>query len=119
MPGIAFIDHAGRRVLHLDLRGASVQETIALMRSADDAMAGEADRTVLTLIDVTDAAVDPTVAEAVHDSIRRGARRRRATAVVGIEGRQRWVFNVAAAFLGDGIEQFANVGEALDWLVSR
>jgi hypothetical protein len=119
MPSVAFTEHDGRRILAVDLRGAQPAEWRRLLEEASALAASEPPRSVLMLVDVTGAVADPSAGEAVYRAVSRDRPYVRAQAVVGVSERQRLVFNVAAAELGDEIAQFPSRDEALAWLAAR
>jgi hypothetical protein len=119
MGSVGFIAHAGKRILRLDLRGAAAADVLRLMDEASAVASREGPRSVRMLIEVTGAGLDPMIGEAVHRVVNRDRAYVLARAVVGVQGQQRLVFNVAVAALGDAIEQFDDPEAAKDWLVTR
>jgi hypothetical protein len=92
---------------------------VRLLQDASAVVAREPLRSVLRLVDITGVGLDERMGEVIHETLTRDLPHLRAHAVVGVDDRKRLVFNVAAAVLGDVIEQFATQDDAKDWLLTR
>jgi hypothetical protein len=119
MDAVTFIEHRGKRILLVDLRSAEAPEAVRRLYEASAVTTREPLRSVLRLVDVTGVGLDARRGEVVHETVVRDLPHLRAIAVVGVEGKKRLVFNVAAAVLGDAIEHFDTLEQAKDWLVTR
>jgi hypothetical protein len=119
MAGVRFIEHRGKKILLVDLRGIGGAEAVRRLYAAGDVTIRQPLRSVLRLVDVRGVELDPRMGEAVYENATRGLRHLKASAVVGVEGPRRMVFNVAVAVLGDDIERFDTLEQAMDWLVTR
>ncbi len=70
----------------MEFAGASINESLEMIRHFDAAMVGRAPGTVLLLTDVTDAAYDPSIARQWKEARNRHDAAVRASAIHGLSG---------------------------------
>jgi hypothetical protein len=83
---VSWIELNGKTVLFMEFAGASVEESLGMIRHFDSAMNGRAPGTVLLLTDVTDAAYDPSIARQWKEARSRYDAAIRASAIYGLSG---------------------------------
>lgn len=113
-----FIDHEGRRILHLDLANASPGQKAEAMRAAARLIAAEPPGSVLLLLDVTGAGLSEDAEAAVREFGERTDVQVRARALVGASGLKRLLYTRLQAARGSQA-LFEDLGVARAWLVRQ
>lgn len=119
MPGAGFISHRGKSILHIDFRGCYGEESLPIMAEARKAIAAQPLGSVLVLTDVTGAHYNERIMKAIRELASANRPFVKASAVVGITGVRRVLFNAVAALSNRQLTLFESEGEAKDWLASR
>lgn len=113
-----FIEHDGRRILHLDLAHASPGQKAEAMRAAATLIAGQPPGSVLLLLDVTGAGLSEDVEAAVREFAERTAAHVRARALVGASGLKKLLYARLQAARG-GQAVFDDLEVARAWLARQ
>jgi hypothetical protein len=121
---VRWIQDAGKEILFLDFKQATVAESLAMLDGLKPNLQGRPAQSVLALADVTGAHYDPSVSTRWKATRMAFAPIVRATAVYGISGMVAWSLRGAAevqrlmglARTGDEQKYFKARAEALAWL---
>ncbi len=119
MERIQFIQHKGKKILHLDLSGAKVTEVIQLIREATPVIAAQPEKSIRTLTDVTNMKFDSGATEALKQFTRHNKPYVIAGAVVGVTGLKQIIYNAVLKFSGRNIVAFDTLEQAKDWLATQ
>lgn len=118
-----FIEHKGRRILHLDYRdlGASLEELQAEIAKTKAIISREPPGSVLTLTDVRGSRINPGNVRAMGDLVRFNAAYVKWSAVVvGLTGVYLTAFRaVVAVSRRRNLNSFGDVEQAKEWLVAQ
>jgi len=113
------VEHEGATIHIFDFsRAASAAELLARIASAHGALDSEPAGSVLTLVDVREAPLDPEVVSALGALAVANAPYVAASAVVGAKGALEGARQLIAGLTDRDFEPFADLGEALDWLAA-
>jgi hypothetical protein len=113
---IQFMQHKGKKILHLNFRAAKAEEVIEIIGKAKAVIGAQPERSVRTLTDVTDAAFNSRVSEAMKDFVNHNKRFVTASAVVGVTGLKQIIYNAVVKFSGRNLVAFDTIEQARDWL---
>jgi hypothetical protein len=116
MSRINFIEHKGKKLLHLDLSNAKASEVIQLCRDATPVIAGQPEKSLRTLTDVTDMTFNTEASEALKHFTMHNKPYVIAGAVVGVTGLKKIIYNAVLRFSGRNIVAFNTLDEAKNWL---
>lgn len=113
---INMIDHNGKEILHLDFSNCTVSEVLAIVEDAKRLISKLPAGSVLTLTDVTNTHFDENVSRAMKDFVAHNKPFVKASAVVGITGLKKIIFEAVMAFSKRKLSPFQNIEDAKDWL---
>lgn len=116
---IKFIEHKGKKILHLDFSQARPDEVIRIIRAAKDVIASQPSKSIRTLTDVTDLKFNTDAAEAMKEFATHNTPFVEKAAVVGVTGLKRIIYNAVVKFSGRDLVAFDSHGEAKDWLANQ
>jgi hypothetical protein len=119
MERIKFIEHNGKRILHLDFTEARADEVLQIIREAKDVIAAQPPRSIRTLTDVTDIKFNTTATEAMKEFASHNKPYVSAAAVVGVTGLKKIIYNAVVKFSGRNLVIFDSHSQAKDWLVTQ
>lgn len=120
MERISFIKHNGRDLLVVDISGIrNVNESIETMQNATRLIKTQAPKSVLLLTNVTDTRYDTAGADAIKIYSKENTPFIKASAVVGVSGIKRLIFNTIIKITGRKIMPFDDVEAAKDWLAEQ
>lgn len=119
MERIKFIDHRSKNILLLDFSYCKSEEVLALIDTARQVLTMQPFDSVLTLTDVTETKFNETVVNAMKNFAKSNKPYVRASAVVGVTGLKRIVFDAVVKFTGRNMSLHDNRESALSWLASR
>ncbi len=119
MVHVQFVEHKGKKILHLNFAGCKPDETLEIIRQAKSVIASQPTKSILTLTDVTDTAFNTEVADAMKEFAAHNKPYVIAGAVVGITGLKQIIFNAVLKFSGRHLAALNSVEEAKDWLTRQ
>lgn len=119
MNRIQFIDHKGRKILHLDFSHAKSDEVLRIIADARTTIGAQPHKSVFTLTDVTETGFNAAVSEAMKDFVAHNKPFIAASAVVGVNGLKQIIFNAVMKFSGRQLHAFGSLAEAKDWLAAQ
>jgi len=114
---VRFIQHDGKKILHLDFSRSKAEDVLATISAAKRAIGMQPEKSLLTLTDVTDARFNDAVAQEMKDFTAHNRPFVRAAAVVGVTGLKRIIFEAVIAFSGRKLSTFDSIEKAKQWLV--
>ncbi len=113
---VMFINHQGKDILFLNFSGCSADEVLATIGRAKNVIRTCPQNSLLTLTDVTDARFNERVSQDMKDFTAHNKPYVRASAVVGITGLKRIVFDAVMRFSQRKITAFDSIDDAKTWL---
>jgi hypothetical protein len=119
MERIKFIEHKGKKILHLDFTQARADEVIQIIREAKGVIAAQPEKSILTLTDVTNIKFNSAAADAMKEFASHNKPYVSAAAVVGVTGLKQVIYNAVVRFTGRNLVAFDSHGQAKDWLVTQ
>ena len=119
MDRIKFIHHKGAEILLLDFSGCGVDEVHPLVEQAKTVIASRPHRSLLTLADVTNTRFDDSVNQRMKDFTLHNKPYIRASAVVGVTGIKKIIFEAVRLFSQRNIQAFDAVEPAKEWLITQ
>jgi len=119
MERVRFIEHDGKKILHLDLSFLKAEKVMPVIEQARATIASQPFKSVFTLTDVTGANFNDEVAQALKAFVAHNKPYVVAAAVVGVTGFKQVLFNTAMLFSGRTLHAFGSFAEAKTWLASQ
>ena len=119
MSRVSYIYHQGRQILFLDFANCSVDEALGIINEAGPLISEQKEKSVLTLTDVTGARYNHDVTHAMKEFAKGNTPFVKASAVVGLDGMKKIIYNVIIKVSGRNISVFDDIEHAKDWLVEQ
>lgn len=119
MERIQFILYKGKQFLHLDLSNAKASEVVRLCIDATPVIAGQPEKSIRTLTDVTNMNFNDEATEALKQFTKHNKPYVLAGAVVGVTGLKRIIYNAVVKFSGRNIVAFDSMEQAKEWLANQ
>jgi len=119
MERVRFIEHQGKKLLHLDFSHCTAGEVLQVIDQAKAVIVTQQPKSVMTLTDVTEAAFNSAVSEAMKDLVSHNKPYVAAAAVVGVSGLKQIIFNAVVRFSGRKLHAFGSLDDAKDWLAQQ
>jgi hypothetical protein len=119
MERVKFIIHKWRQILLLDISHCSLDEVIKIIDEAMGVIRSQPESSLLVLTNVTGAGYDLRVIEKLKESAGGNKPYVRASAVVGLDGLQKVVYNAVTIFSRRTFPVFDDIEEAKDWLIEQ
>ena len=119
MERVQFIQHKGKKILHLNFADCKADEVLVVIDQAKAAIRTQAQQSVLTLTDVTNTAFNSKVSDAMKEFVMHNKPYVAASAVVGVTGLKQIIYNAVMKFSGRKLTAFDSLAEAKDWLAER
>jgi hypothetical protein len=119
MKRINFIIHKWRQILLLDISHCSSDEVIKTIDEAIGVIRSQPESSLLILTDVKDAGYDLEVIEKLKEFTGGNKPYVRASAVVGLDGLQKVVYNAVTLFSKRTLPVFDDIENAKDWLIEQ
>jgi hypothetical protein len=116
---VEFIQHQWRQVLLLDFSQCSVEEALNTIEEAKKVIRSQPEKSLLILTDVTDARYNIDVVEKLKEFTKGNEPYVRASAVVGLDGIKKIIYNAVVMFSKRTFPLFENRENALDWLIDN
>jgi len=119
MERVQFIQHRGKKIMHINFADCKADEILAIIDQAKAAIRTQAKQSVLTLTDVTNTAFNSKVSDALKEFVVHNKPYVVASAVVGVTGLKQIIFNAVMKFSGRKLTAIDSLAEAKDWLAER
>ena len=120
MERVGFITHDGATILKVDLsHPANVEENLATMRKAKEVIGAQPPRSLLIMTDVTGTLFNIAAVEEMKRYSAFNTPFVKASAVIGISGLARIIYDAVVKVIGRSVATFKTEGEALDWLAKQ
>ena len=119
MDRVKFIEHKGRKILHLDFSHVKAAEIMPIIDMAKSTISAQPPKSVYTLTDVTEAGFNTQVSDAMKEFVSHNKPYVAASAVVGVTGLKQIIFNAVMKFSGRHLHAFDSLDQAKDWLAKQ
>jgi len=119
MERVQFIQHKGKKILHINFADCKADEVLTVIDQAKLSIRTQAPQSVLTLTDVTNTAFNSKVSDALKEFVMHNKPYVVASAVVGVTGLKQIIYNAVMRFSGRKLTAFDSAAEAKDWLAER
>ncbi len=119
MSRVQFITHKGKKILYFDLSSCKFAEISDVIAEAKRTVAGQQAASVLALTNVTDTELSKNSSTVIKDFTAHNKPFIKASAVIGVEGLRKVIYNAAMAFSGRQISAFNTLDQAKDWLAAQ
>jgi len=119
MSRVQFLTHKGKKILYFDLSMCKIAEITAVVTEAKQAVSSQPPGSVLALTNVTETELSKDSSAIIKDFTAHNKPYIKASAVVGVEGLRKVIYNAAMAFSGRRISAFATLDQAKDWLAAQ
>jgi len=119
MERVKFIKHNWRQLLLLDFSNCGADEAIKTIAEASEVIRLQTANSLLILTDVTNARYNLEVVEKLKDFTNANTPYVRASAVVGLDGLKKIVYNAVVMFSKRKISVFEDIEKAKDWLIEQ
>ncbi len=116
---VQFIQYRGKQILHLDFSKAKADEVIDTIGKARAVIDTQPQASVRILTDVTDAAFNSKVSEAMKEFVTHNKPFVVASAVIGVTGLKQIIYNAVVKFSGRNLVAFDTPDQAKDWLAGQ
>jgi hypothetical protein len=118
MERIKYIEHKGKKILHIDMSNCMEDEAMAVMEESKKMIRSQPEKSVLTLTDVTHTRYNAAVVTAFQEYAKGNKPHVRAAAILGINAIKKIIFNKVMEFAEREIIAFDDANKAKDWLSS-
>jgi hypothetical protein len=119
MERVQFIDHKGKKLLHLNFANCTPDEILSTIELAKPTIRAQAPQSVRTLTDVTNAGFNSKVSEALKEFVIHNKPYVVAAGVVGVTGLKQVIYNAVMKLSGRKLTAFDTMTEAKDWLAAQ
>ncbi len=119
MARVRFIEHKGRKILHIDFSGCKANEVFEIITAAKEVIRSQPPASVYTLTDVTNTGFNTGVSDAMKEFTRHNKPYVVAAAVVGVTGLKQIIFNAVMKFSGRHLSALDTLDEAKNWLARQ
>ena len=119
MGRVNFIEHKGRKLLHLDFSHCKAEEVLQIIDQARAVIGAQPPKSVMTLTDVTETGFNSAVSDAMKAFVEHNKPFVAASAVVGVTGLKQIIFNAVVRFSGRQLHAFDTMDQAKDWLAGH
>ena len=119
MERVRFIEHKWRQILLLDFSYCSPDEALNTMEEARKIIRAQPEATLLILTDVTGGQYNMDVIENLKEFTKGNTPYVRASAVVGLDGLKKAVYNMVVMFSKRKFPVFKDALSAKDWLITQ
>ncbi len=119
MKRVRFIVHRWRQILLLDVSHCDADEVINVIDEATEVIRSQPESSLLIVTDVTGTQYDLRVIEKSKEFTSGNKPYVRASAVVGLDGLQKVVYNAVILFSKRILPLFDDIEAAKDWLIEQ
>ena len=116
MNRIRFINHNGKQLLFLDFSSCKADEALKTINEAKKVIKDQPENSLLVLTDVTDGAFNTKVTDAMKEFAAHNRPYVKASAVVGITGLKKIIYDAVLMFSKRNISTFDSIDSAKEWL---
>ena len=119
MDRVKFIEHKGKRILHLDFSHFKAEQVLPVIEQARAIIAAQPPKSVYTLTDVTESGFNSKVSDSLKEFVAHNKPFVAASAVVGVTGLKQIILNAVMKFSGRHLHAFDSLDQAKDWLAKQ
>jgi len=119
MGRVQMVPHKGKQVVYLDLSGLKAGDLHPVVEEAKRLIAGQPKESALILTNVTDVEISKDTSALMKDFTTHNKPYVKASAVIGVEGLKKIIYNAVQAVSGRHISSFETMEQAKDWLVAQ
>jgi hypothetical protein len=119
MEHVRFIEHKGKKILHLDFSRKKADEVLPIIEHARSTIGAQPPKSVFTLTDVTETGFNAKISDAMKEFVAHNKPYVAASAVVGVTGLKQIIFNAVMKFSGRQLHAFDSLTEAKEWLAKQ
>lgn len=116
MGRVGFFDHNGMQILLLDFSSCEIDQSFQIIDEAKDIIRSQDENSLRVLTNVTDAAFDTKLTDAMKEFAAHNKPYVKASAVVGITGLKKIIYDAVLMFSKRKISTFDNIESAKSWL---
>lgn len=119
MSRIQIVPHKGKQIVYLDFSGCKVVDLLPIIDEAKRTIAKQPKESALVLSNVTDTEISKDTSALMKDFTTHNKPYVKASAIIGVDGLKKIIYNAVQAVSGRHISSFATLDQAKDWLVSQ
>ncbi len=120
MDRVSFVKHKNKDILLVDISDIrNVNESIETLQNGTRLIKTQPPKSILLLTNVSNTHYDPIGADAMKTYSKENTPYIKASAVVGVTGIKRLIFNTILKITGRKIMPFDDAKSALDWLAEQ
>ncbi|MDH4162903.1 MAG: hypothetical protein OEW15_09485 [Nitrospirota bacterium] len=116
MSRVQFIEHKGKKILHMNFSHCKPDEVLSIIDQAKPVIAAQPPKSLCTLTDVTETGFNTKVSDSMKEFVTHNKPFIVASAVVGVTGLKQIIFNAVMKFSGRELHAFDTLDKAKDWL---
>ena len=116
---IEWLEKNGKKVVYYNFKGLKSEEFQNGFKAIPDFIHNLDEKyDVLSILDVTDAVIDPAVVKHAQAAVEKTKHRVHKNAIIGLTGAKRKVFDMVMRFTGGTMKPFDTLEEALEYVTS-
>jgi hypothetical protein len=120
MERVRFEQHQGKQILIVDVSNFDkVEESITVLTKAREVIGAQAPKSLLLITNVANSHYDPQAVDAIKKYSAFATPYLKASAVVGVGGIKRVVYQAIIRLTGRNIPNYETEAQAKDWLVGQ
>jgi hypothetical protein len=119
MGKVDFISHKGKKMMYIDASACKAVELTTICEQAKKVIGSEPHGSVLILTNVTNTEISKETSAIIKDLTTFNKPFVKASAVVGVEGLKKIIYNAVMTFSGRNITTMATIDLAKDWLAAQ
>jgi len=116
MDRVQFIEHKGKKILHLNFAYCKADDILPIIDKAKTVISTQTQKSVYVLTDVTEAAFNAKVSDSMKEFVSHNKPFVAASAVVGVVGLKQIIFNAVMKVSGRELHAFDSLDQAKEWL---
>ena len=114
-----FVEHKGKKILHVDFSGCDSTTLAPAIEEAKAVIKNLPPASAFLLTDVTNTEMSRTTSAMIKDFSSHNTPYVAASAVVGVTGLKKLIYNTVVGLTGRSISLFDSLEQAKDWLAER
>jgi hypothetical protein len=119
MSRVQIVPHKSKQIVYLDFTGCKVADLLPIIEEAKRVIASQPKESALILTNVTDTEISKDTSALMKDFTTHNKPYVKASAVIGVEGLKKIIYNAVQAVSGRHISSFSTLEQAKDWLVAQ
>ncbi len=119
MSRVQMVMHKGKKLIYLDFSGCKSAELGPIIEEAKRVIASQPKESALILSNVTDVELNKDSSAVMKDFTTHNKPYVKASAIVGVDGLKKIIYNAVQAVSGRHISSFDTLDHARDWLVTQ